>query len=413
MFKITSLNSLSVVLKIAIGLISSKIAAVFIGPAGMALMGNLRNFLNSLENISTLGFQNGIVKYTAENKKKEQELQKIIASVFIILILVALIMSVVLYGFASFWDNKIFNTQTDYAIVFKILALAFPWYAVSVFLLAILNGLSKFKKVIWVNIIGNIAALLVIAFLIVQFKTMGALVAAAVSPSLLFFITFYFIQQEIPFLQAVRLKFFDFQIIKKLLPYSVMALFSSVLGPVIFLLIRNKVISVIGIDQAGFWETMLRISSSYMLFVTTLLTVYFLPKLASAQNNEQTKAIFWQYYKFILPVFCAGVVMIYFARFIIIQILFTKAFLPVSGLFFWQLLGDVFKVCSLILGYQFFAKKMTKAFIVTEVLSLLFLYFLSIYLIDFFGIQGVVIAQTIDNLVYLIVLGLYFRKSLF
>jgi PST family polysaccharide transporter len=192
-----------------------------------------------------------------------------------------------------------------------------------------------------------------------------------------------------------------------------MALCSSVLGPVVFLLIRNKAISVLGMNQAGFWETMSRISSSYMLFVTTLLTVYFLPKLAGAKDNEQTKAVFWQYYKFILPVFCTGVMIVYFARFIIIQVLFTKVFLPASELFFWQLLGDVFKVCSLILGYQFFAKKMTTAFIVTEILSLAFLYFLSLFLIDYFAIKGVVMAQTIDNFVYLIVLCIYFRKSLF
>jgi PST family polysaccharide transporter len=37
---------------------------------------------------------------------------------------------------------------------------------------------------------------------------------------------------------------------------------------------------------------------------------------------------------------------------------------------FWQLVGDVLKVASLILGYQFFAKKLTVAFIVTELLSL-------------------------------------------
>ena len=82
LFKITSLNSFSVVLKIGIGLISSKIIAVFVGPSGMALVGNLRNFLTSVENISTLGFQNGIVKYSAENQENESELKKVISTIF-------------------------------------------------------------------------------------------------------------------------------------------------------------------------------------------------------------------------------------------------------------------------------------------------------------------------------------------
>ena len=84
MFKLTSLNSLSVIFKIGIGLITSKLLAIYIGPSGMALVGNFRNFLNSIESFSTLGFQNGIIKYTAESKKDEFELKKIVATVFIV-----------------------------------------------------------------------------------------------------------------------------------------------------------------------------------------------------------------------------------------------------------------------------------------------------------------------------------------
>jgi len=413
LFKITSLNSFSVGLKIGIGLITSKILAVFVGPGGMALVGNLRNFLTSLESISTLGFQNGIVKYIAENQKNKTEFQKILATVFISLLTVAIILSFVLYFFATFWNNKIFNSHFDFSIVFRVLALALPWYAVSVFLLAVLNGLSQFKKVIWINIIGNLIGLLASVFMILQFKTLGALLAIVITPALLFFVTFYFLNKEINFLGSIRLHLFDIKIIKNLSSYSLMALISSVFGPIVFLAIRNNVIQELGIDQAGFWETMTRISSYYLMFVSTILTVYFLPKLSVAQNNHETKTIFWRFYKSILPVFILGVIVIYFARFFIIQLLFTKEFLPVTSLFIWQLSGDIFKVASLILGYNFFAKKLTKAFIFFEIFSLSLLYVSSLVFIKYYGIQGVVMAQAFDNLVYFSALCLYFRKSLF
>ncbi|MEP6803820.1 MAG: O-antigen translocase [Flavobacterium sp.] len=412
LFKITSLNSFSVGLKIGIGIITSKVFAIFVGPGGIALVGNLRNFLTSLETISTLGFQNGVVKYVAENQKNKTEIQKIIATVFICLIVVAVILSLVLFFFAIHWNNKIFNNYFDYSVVFRVLALALPWYAVSIFLLAVLNGLSQFKKVILVNIIGNVIGLIVSVLMIVYFKTLGALLAIVISPALLFIVTFYFINREIHFLSYVRFHLFDFTIIKNLSSYSLMALVSSVLGPIVFLAIRNKIIENLGIDQAGFWETITRISSYYLMFISTILTVYFLPKLSVAKNNQETKTIFWSFYKSILPVFILGLVVIYFTRFFIIQLLFTKEFLPVARLFLWQLIGDVFKVASLILGYQFFAKKMTKAFVISELLSLTILYFSSMYFMNLFGIQGVVIAQAFDNFIYLVVLCMYFRKNL-
>ncbi|WP_290970816.1 O-antigen translocase [Flavobacterium sp.] len=413
LFKITSLNSFSVALKIGIGLITSKILAIFVGPNGMALVGNLRNFLTSLENISTLGFQNGIVKYTAENEKSKTELERIISTVFISLLVVAFLLSSILFFTVSYWNQKIFGNNAEYLIVFKVLALVLPTYGLSIFLITVINGLGKFQKVIWINIIGNIIGLLISIFLILQFKTTGALLSIVIAPALLFFITFYLVQKEIQFLQFIKLNVFDFRVLKNLSSYSLMALVSSVLGPFVFLAIRNYIIQNLGIEQAGYCETMTRISSYYLMFVSTILSVYFLPKLSKAKNDSETKTIFWQYYKFILPIFVLGLTTLYFTRSFIIELLFTKEFLPVTDLFFWQLLGDVFKVCALILGLQFFAKKMTSAFIIAELFSLSVLYFASLYFIKIFQIEGVVIAYAFNNLFYLMVLAVYFRKSLF
>lgn len=413
MFKITSLNSLSVALKIGIGLITSKILAIFVGPNGMALVGNLRNFLTSLENISTLGFQNGIVKYTSENQKANSELQKIVSTVFISLLFVALLLSGILFFTASYWNQSIFGNDTEYLTVFKVLALVLPTYGFSIFFIAVINGLGKFKKVIWINIIGNIIGLLTSVFLIMQFKTIGALMSIVIAPALLFWVTFYMIQKEIQFFQMIKLSFFDFKILKNLSSYSLMTLVSSVFGPFVFLAIRNHIIHNLGIEQAGYWESMTRISSYCLMFVSTILSVYFLPKLSKTENDLETKNIFLQYYKFILPIFILVITLIYFMRFFIVRLLFTKDFLPVTDLFFWQLLGDVFKVCALILGYQFFAKKNTSAFIVSELFSLAVLYFFSLYFIKNYGIEGVVIGYALDNFIYWFVLCVYFKKTLF
>jgi O-antigen/teichoic acid export membrane protein len=413
LFKITSLNSVSVLIKIGIGLVTSKLLAVFVGPIGMALVGNLRNFSTSLESIATLGFQNGIVKYVAETKDDKPQFQKIISTVFISLLVVAILLSGILYFFAAFWNLQIFGTHFEYEIVIKAMALALPWFAIAVFFLSIINGLGKFTAVIWINIVGNLIGLLVSISMILQYKTLGALLSIVITPASLFFVTYYFIAKEFHFSKLIQYKLYDFHVIRNLSSYSLMALVSSVFGPLVYLAIRKNVIFVVGIEQAGFWETMTRISTYYMLFISTILTVYFLPKLAVAKDNFETKKVFWSFYKNILPLFIICLIFIYFSRTLLVKLLFTKEFLPVTNLFFWQLSGDVLKVASLILGYQFFAKKMTLAFIISELASLGVLYFSSTLLINIFGIQGIVMAQALDNFTYLLVLIVYFRKSLF
>lgn len=412
-FKITSLNGISVIIKICIGLITSKVIAVFVGPSGMALVGNLRNFINSSESIATLGFQNGIVKYVAESDKKSEGFRRIIATTFISLFIAAVVLSCLLFFLSDYWNDQIFGSTFKYAIVFKAMAIALPWYAISLFLISVINGLEKFKKVIYINIIGNIIGLVVSVFMIWQYHTLGALLSIVIAPSLLFFVTFYFINQEFHFLKSISINYFDYDILKKLSSFSLMTLVSAVLGPLVFLAIRKKVIMVTGMEAAGYWEAISRISSYYLMFISTILTVYFLPKMAVAKDSKQTKKVIWSFYKGVMPLFVLGLLGIYFLRDFIIHLLFTKAFLPVTKLFFWQLTGDVLKAASMILGYQFFAKRMTMAFIISEILSLFVMYFFSTLLLAIIGIEGIVMAHAVTYFIYLVILSVYFRKSIF
>ena len=288
-----------------------------------------------------------------------------------------------------------------------------PFYIGNLFLIATIDGFGAYKKVIYVNIIGSLIGLIASVLLIWKLNTEGALLSIILTPSVLFLVSFFSINKEIKILKAIDLKFFNLYFLKNLSSYSLMALVSAVFGPMVFLAIRKYIIVNLGIEQAGFWEAMSRMSSYYFMFITSIISIYFLPKLAVARSNQETKTLFWNYYKGILPVFIIGMIVIYFLRDFIIHILFTKEFLPVSKLFFWQLIGDTFKAASFILGYQFYAKKLTKAFIISELFSLFVLYFSSIYLVSQFSIEGVVMAHAFTYSIYFITLSIYFRKSLF
>lgn len=412
LFRVTSLNSLSVIIKIVIGLITSKVIANFIGAPGLALVGNFRNFTTASESIATLGFTNGIVKYVSQYSNDEVKFRKIVATSFLALSSFAILFGVILFIFAGYWNDMVFGANFNYKLVFQISAVAMPWYAISLLLTAVINGLGRFRDVIKINIYGNIIGLIITVVMIWQFQTLGALLSIVIAPALLFFVSFFYINKEIRFANHISFKHFDFSIIKKLSSYSLMAVVSAVFGPLVFLAIRKHLILVSGIESAGFWEAMSRISTYYLMFISTILSVYYLPKLAAATTNDQSRKIFYNYFKAIIPLFIIGLIIIYVLRSIIVQLLFNRDFEPVTELFFWQLIGDIFKASSMILGFQFFAARMTKAFIITELLSLLILYMSSIYLIDTIGVEGVVMAHALTYFVYLIVLIGYFRKKL-
>lgn len=412
-FKVSSLNAVSVVVRVLGGLLSSKMVAIFIGPSGLALVGNFRNFLRQAEVFSMLGFENGIIKYIAENEDNAEQQKKVLATVLFSIVTAVLVVGLILLFCASYFNTLFFGNDFSYIWVFRVVAIALPLYVGDLVFINIFNGLSEYKKVIKINIITNITGVLISALLIWQFKVSGALLGLILCPSFVFFYSFYLIKKKLGNLTFLQFNNFDRSIFKGLLSFSLMSLITTAIGPLVALSIRTHLINSYNTTEAGLWEAMTRISFFYLMFVSTLLTVYFFPKLSAAKTDRDTSEVFKSYYKTIIPLFALGLLLVFISKNFIIKILFNEEFLPMNNLFGWQLIGDFFKACSLILGYQFFAKRMTKAFIVSELLSYAILYFSSHYLVNLYGSEGAVMGHAITYFIYYLVLVIYFKKQLF
>jgi O-antigen/teichoic acid export membrane protein len=388
------------------------VTAKFLGPAGMAVVGNLRNFLSAIDTYATLGFSNGVIKYTAEHDKEEEKLNSIFSTVFFTLLSVILVISIALFFLSGYWNEWIFGATGQYAWVFRVLAFALPWYAGNIIVLAVLNGLGNYKQVIYLNLWGNIAGVAASALLIWKFGIEGAFLGLVLYPAFLFFFSFYLMWRRFPGLSFLQLKYFEPRILKGMLSYSIMSFVTAIMAPVVYIAIRNKLMNDFSPAEAGYYEAINRIASFYLMFVTTLLTVWFLPQLSAAKTGTETKEVFKSYYKFVVPVFALGLVLVYFLRYFIITVLLSDEFLPMENLFVWQLLGDFFKACSLILGFQLVAKKKTMVFIVLELLSFIILYASSIQLIDDYGSEGAVMGHAATHLGLLTMLAGYFTFRL-
>lgn len=410
LLKIASLNGLSVFLKIAVGLLTSKVISHVLGAPGMALTGNFRNFLTAVESFATLGFQNGIVKYSAE-AQDEKAIRKLLSTVVFFLTITTVVLMGVLGLTAARWSALVFAGDEQFSFVMLALALCLPWYVASMLLVAVLNGFGKFRDVIRINIGGNLLGAFLSVLLIFRYEIDGALLAMVLAPALQFFITLFFIRGTIHYKQ-ISIGAVCGSTATKLAEYSAMALTAAAGGAGVFLLIRNHVIDTAGAAEAGWWEGMLRISSYYMLFLSTLLAVYFLPNLSKAKNDQEVRSIYASYFQWVLPAFAFILVLLYFARPYLTLLLFSEEFVPMEDLYFWQFAGDFFKAASMILGYTFFARKLTSAFLITECLSLGVLTVTSFFMFERYGLRGLPMAYALTYLIYFLMLSAYFRQTI-
>lgn len=389
----------------------TKIIAIYVGPSGMALIGQFQNFLTILMSFATGAINNGVVKYTAEYRDNDSEKQKLWSTALRIS-LSTTFLTALLVGYFYKQLSIIFFKSSEYQDIFLIFSLTLVFFVLNTLLLAILNGQKEIKKLTIVNIASSFISLLLTGSLAYHYGLYGALLSYSTAQALVFFITLGFVVKSPWF----KIKFFTEKLnrayLKKLANYTLMVMTTALTVPVSQIIVRDYIGETIDWNHAGYWDAISKISNSYLSIITTTLATYYLPKLSQINDPVELRKEILYGYKIVIPIVLVTAISIFYAKDIVIKILFTAQFIPMRDLFFYQLLGDIFKIASWLLGYIMVAKAMTKVFISTEIIFSLSFVLLSIGFIKTYGLIGVTMAFAINYFLYLIVMAFIFKNIL-
>lgn len=411
LLKTSALNGLAVLIKTATMFILNKILAVYVGPAGYAAIGQFQNFIQMITTFAGSAINTAVIKYTAEYHEDETKQRAIWKAAGSLVLILSLFFSIIILIFQKQLSFYIFQT-TAYQSVFAWFAAFLVLFNLNAFFLAILNGKKEILKLVLANITGSLVSLVITTALAVKYHLYGALVALSVYQSLAFFVTLYLCYKADWFKISYLFGRIDSDIAHKFMSFAFMALVSAICVPLSQIVIRTYLSQTFGADYAGYWEAMIRLSAAYLMLVTTTLGVYYLPRLSELSEFNVIKAEVYTGYKFIFPLAVLGGLIVYILRDWIIAVLFTKTFLPMRDLFFWQMIGDSLKIGSWILAYLMLSKAMTKLFVTTEITFALTSIALTYICTHFFGFEGVSIAHVINYCMYWIVLGYFIFKEL-
>lgn len=409
--KVFSLNAMSTFIRMLAGMISVKVVALIIGPAGIAVLGQLKNLESILLGLANGGINNGITKYVAEYKDDESAIKLYISNAFKITLIATFAVAIVLIFGCQQLSSLILLTD-EYYYVFLVFGFTIILYTLNLLLISILNGYKQFKKYVIVNICGTIFGLIYSVILVVVWGLPGAMINTVTYQSVIFFVTLW-LCRKLPWMNR---EFFNKQlsrsIVRKYLGYSVMTLTTLALAPVSRMLLRGYVITNISATEAGIWEGINSISAMYLSVITTAFSIYYLPRLSELTEQKDLHNEIIRCYKVFLPILLLICVAIYLLRHFAIWLLFTSEFQSMEGLFAWQLAGDFFKICSWMLAYIMVAKAQTKMYISTEIIFTLFYVAVAFFCLKLNGILGLVQGYFINYIIYMIVMMLLFRRLL-
>jgi PST family polysaccharide transporter len=405
--KVFSYNSIVILSKLVSSFVVSKVSAIYLGPSGYAIVGNLKNALQAVLGITASGFQSGTIKYISENKYNPKQLKVVVSSAIMLSVILSFVVALLLFVFASSLSQFIIK-DVSFSYIFRYLAMLLPLISLNFLVVYIFNGLQKFKLYTLLIVIGNILNALLTFLFIYYFGLEGALLGSILIPAFSFFVSLFFKEVRSVFFEVFNnFKYVSIDLVKSISIYILMAAYSSLLVGLTYLLVRNNIITSINTETAGLWEAMNKISMFYMMFFSSLFTLYLLPLLASNHTIFGYYDIMKTYFKYLLPFTIVTFFVLLFLRRLVIKVVLTDAFESIEQFFYLQLIGDFVKIIAFSLAYQFHAKKMVSFYFITDAVLYVSFYLMSIYLIKNFDIRGVFYAYIISTLFYLISVSIF------
>lgn len=411
LLKTSVLNGVAVLIKTITLFVLNKILAVYLGPTGYAALGQFQNFIQMVTTFAGSAINTAVIKYTAEYHEDESKQRAIWKTAGSIVFVFSLMFAFLILIFQRQLSLYIFHTL-EYQTVFVWFAVFLLFFNFNTLFLAILNGKKEILKLVLANIAGSLFALIVTSILAIKLHLYGALIALSIYQSIAFIVTLFLCYRADWFKFSSLFGKIDLKITKKFSSFIWMALVSAICVPLSQMLIRAYLSQEFGLAYAGYWEAMIRLSTVYLMLVTTTLGVYYLPRLSELQMIDEIKKEVYLGYKFLFPLAVAGGIIIFVLRDWIIKVLFSPSFAPMQSLFFWQMMGDALKIGSWILAYLMLSKAMTKLYISTEIIFTLSLIALTYVCTQLFGFEGVSMAHFINYGMYWIVISFFIFKSL-
>ena len=403
LFKTSILTSAFTFVRLITGFIINKFLAVYVGPSGIALVAQLQNFNSIAYSLAKAGISSGIVKYIADPNANNKY---VISNSLVITTVFSTLISILIFVFSEHISDAVLN-NISYTYVFKTLSATIILISMNSVLLSIFNGLGEIKKYTLINIISSIISVIFTVSSIKLYGLNGALFAIVVNQAIVFFITLlFFVHSKLLDIRNL-LRNLEFSYCKKLFAYSSMTIVTSLLTPLSTIYVRNKIIDNTNDFDAGLWQSMIYLSTTYTLFFTTTLSVYYVPKISSLNNILEIRKELKKGLIFIFFSILTVSTLVYIFKFQIISIVFTENFLQMSSLFKFYLIGDVLKVTSFVLSNIMLAKALTKLYISTELIFSISFICLNTYFINIHGFIGTSYAYSINCLIYLIFM-LYF-----
>lgn len=379
--------------RMAIGIVSTKFAALFIGPAGVGLLGAYQSISQLGIQFAGLGVnQSGVREIAVAEGSGDQEAVCRAAAVLRRMCWLTGIAGTVGMFLLAEPISKLTFGNTEYASELLVLSVVVLITSVSQGQLALLQGLRRIADLVRAQIIGALAGAIGSIILYVSLGIKGIALAVLATAFFNLLISWYAAHKLS--VKAARISWLETFIgAKELLSLGTAFMLTGLATAATAYAARTIIVRSMGVESLGMYQAAYAISGYVLNFVLGAMSADFYPRLAGASSNhEEMVQIVNEQTEIGLLLAAPVVTALLGLAPLIINLLYSAEFDSAVGLLRWFIMGCFLRVISWPMGFVQMAKGAKFWFIFSQLFfNILHISFILIGM-AWFGLEGAAIA---------------------
>lgn len=385
--KVTKVIGSSTLISMILNMVRMKVAAVFLGPAGVGFIGLLQSFVLLVSSIIGAGLNQSAIRQVAQvavsdDEKKKASTQNAVNSLSAILVIAG---TTLLFYFRDLIEPYI-AVSDQYVFGYSWIVLCIALVTLSGIFTAQLNGYRKIKELALINVLS--------AFFSLTLGSLGLYFSDAYG-FLIFFVSFFLLRFLFAsfFLKTIYLNSYDFSNLKSLaIEYQPLLKlgFAMMIGALAWnfahLFVKKLIEEDIGLSEVGVFEAGWTLGTVYLGFLLASIGADYLPRLTAACEDPKTFNDIINHQTEVIFLFAGPIVILTvgLAPWIVV-LAYSPEFSRSSDLLRLFIVGDTLKLLTWPLTYAIIASGYSRYFLFVELTSVFFYCFVIFLFLDYLG----------------------------
>lgn len=383
---------------IIIGIIRSKLVAIFLGPSGLGIMGLFQSTIDLIKSATNMGLQTSAVRDVAlANDSNNQHDIRVVKTVLSRLVWVTGMLGVLVTFIGAPYLSTITFSNLDYTLHFRILSVILLFSQISVQYNVILQGLRALRKLASANIVAALVGLIVNVPIFILFKEDG-IVAVLIITAISSCVVGWFLTRGLN-IQSVEMSWKDtFKKGSQMLKMGFLLGLTSLMDMLVVYIIKVAIQNWGTVAEVGLYTAGFAIVQQYVNIIFSSISTDYYPRLCSASNNvaSMNEVVNKQFEILILVLTPLIAVLIPLSK-VAIQILYSSEFVSISIMVNWIAFGMIFRAINWCPGYITLAKSKTLLYFVSYIVTIIVIIVVYLLMYKLCGLVGIGIGFTIVN----------------